>query len=60
MEQPAEDAAMDRDKQKKVSPAYALAAAAIWALVLYSLSSQHRPEPARVALRALQVCDSTR
>ena len=60
MEQVTEDAVMDPEKQNKVSPAYVLAAAAIWALVFYSLSFHHRPETPRMALTALQVCDSAR
>ena len=59
MEQHAEDAAMDKGNKSKVSPAYILAAAALWALVLYSVSSLYRPEPSRMALGALQVCQQT-
>ncbi len=58
MEQVIEDTVMDPQKSRKISPAYVLAAAAIWALVLYSLSSLYRPEPVQVAFGALQVCDS--
>lgn len=58
MEQPTEDAAMDPQKSSKISPAYALAAAAIWALILYSVSSLYRPQPAQAELSALQVCDN--
>jgi hypothetical protein len=60
MEQVTKDAVMDPEKQKKVSLAYVLAAAAIWALIFYSVSSHHRPEQPKVALGSLQVCDSTR
>jgi hypothetical protein len=54
------DAVMDRPKQNTISPGYALAAAAIWALVLYSLSSLYQPQHPRIALGALQVCDTSR
>ena len=64
MGQHTEDAAMDKANKSKVSPAYILAAAAIWALILYSVSSLYRPEPSRpessrIALGALQVCQQT-
>ena len=54
MEQPTEDAAMDPQTSSKVSPAYALAAAAIWALVLYSVLSH--PQSQRLAMQTLQTC----
>ena len=60
MKQAAEDAIMGPEKQNNVSAGYILAAAAIWTLVLYSVSSLHRPEPSHMALIALQVCDSGR
>jgi hypothetical protein len=59
MEQHTEDVAMDPPTSSKISPAYVLAAAAIWALILYSLSSLYRPEPAQVVVGALQVCQQT-
>ena len=59
MGQHTEDAAMDKANKSKVSPAYILAAAAIWALILYSLSSLYQPDPPRMALGALQVCQQT-
>jgi hypothetical protein len=58
MQQHTEDPVMDPQTSSKVSPAYILAAAAIWALVFYSVSSLYRPQPAQAELSALQVCDS--
>ncbi len=60
MGQHIEDPAMDKASRTKVSPGYVFAAVAIWALVLYSLSSLSRPEPPRMALGPLKVCDSAR
>ena len=59
MEQVTEDTLMAPEKQNKASAGYVVAAAAIWALVLYSISSAYRPEPSRIALGALQVCAQT-
>ncbi len=62
MEKQNKDSGMDRDrsgagKGGAASPAYALAAIILWALVLYSLSPFSKPEPARLAARAVQFCD---
>jgi hypothetical protein len=59
MEQVIQDTAMDPAAPRKTSPAYILAAAAIWALILYSVSSLDRPEPARIALSRAQICLQT-
>ena len=47
MEQPDRNTAMDRAGRDKsrIRPGYLLAAAAIWTLVLYSVSSLYRPDP---------------
>jgi hypothetical protein len=42
---------------RAATAAYALVAAVLWALALYSLSPLSRPQPARLAARAVQVCD---
>lgn len=60
MGQHTEDAVMDPQKSRKVTPAYILAAAAIWALIFYSVSSVYHPQPPRIALGALQVCNGAR
>jgi hypothetical protein len=62
MEKQNKDSGMGRDQSRAgkggaASPAYGLAAIVLWALVLYSLSPFSRPQPARLAARAVQLCD---
>jgi hypothetical protein len=47
------------DAGKRPSLAYALAAVILWALVVYALSPLSRPQPARLAARAIQPCDQS-
>ena len=56
------DIGMDRGKISARTggaglPVYALTAAILWALVFYSLSPVSKAEPARLASRAIQLCE---
>jgi hypothetical protein len=56
------DSGMDRERGKAgtgraASAGYILAAVILWALVAYSLSPLSRPQPARMASRAIPACD---
>lgn len=58
------DSGMNREQGKATagrtaSPVYILAAVILWALVVYALSPLSRPQPARLAARAIQPCDQS-